>query len=103
MEDEKRRLLTQTSPIPPEMLHQLSTDGGMEGIKNMMRSDGWDGDSPIILAVHRLDAAASLSGSKWSLQGKVAPVPIKAKRLWPGVTTEDIFLTIKCDDLEMFL
>ena len=70
MEDEKRRLLTQTSPIPPEMLHQLSTDGGMEGIKNMMRSDGWDGDSPIILAVHRLDAAASLVDQNGASKGK---------------------------------
>ena len=103
MEDEKRRLLTVTNPIPPEMLQELASDGGMEGIKNMMRSDGWNGDTPIILAVHRLDAVASLSGTKWSLQGRVAPVPIKAKRLWARVTTEDIFLTIKCDDLEMFL
>ena len=68
MEDDKRRLLTQTEPIPQEMLRELATDGGMQGIINMAKSDGWDGNTPIIMAVHKLDASAGLQSSKWSLQ-----------------------------------
>ena len=68
MEDDKRRLLTQTDAIPPEMLRTLATDGGMEGLKNMVMHDGWDGRTPIILAVHKLDASGGLESSKWSLQ-----------------------------------
>ena len=68
MEDDKRRLLTQTDAIPLEMLWSLATDGGMEGIKNMIKSDGWDESTPIIMAVHKLDASGGLDSSKWSLQ-----------------------------------
>ena len=68
MEDDKRRLLTQTDAIPLEMLWSLATDGGMEGIKNMIKSDGWDESTPVIMAVHKLDASGGLDSSKWSLQ-----------------------------------
>ena len=43
---EKRRLLTQTVQIPREILQELTSNGGVEGIKNMMAGKGWDKETP---------------------------------------------------------
>ena len=66
-EDEKRRLLTQTVDIPKEVLEELSTDGGIEGIKAMMDQKGWDRSTPMALMVHALDEAGAMEGSRWMM------------------------------------
>ena len=116
-DDEKRRLLTQIVPVPREVLLELSTDGGMQGITNLLKEDGWDEVKPTVVGVHKLDRAASLAGSKWAtqvnvskfflhvdwiLQGRVAPVMMKAKNVWPGMTKDDVFITVVCEDLDTF-
>ena len=66
-EEEKRRLLTQTVEIPQEVLKELSTDGGIEGIKAIMVKNGWDKSTPMALMVHALDEAGTMEGSRWMM------------------------------------
>ena len=61
---EKRRLLTQTVQIPREILQELTSNGGVEGIKNRK---GWDKETPRAITCHTLDSGASIVGSKWML------------------------------------
>ena len=64
-QDEKRRLMTQTVQIPKEIINELSTDGGMEGLKGMLVENGWDRTTPMAMMVHALDQSSAMESSKW--------------------------------------
>ena len=40
--EQKKKYLTKEVEVPVEMIGELSSDGGVEGIKAMMVADGWD-------------------------------------------------------------
>ena len=50
-----------------EMIGELSSDGGVEGIKAMMVADGWDKKEPRAIMCHSIDAAGAIGGSRWLL------------------------------------
>ena len=57
--------MTQTVQIPKEILNELSTDGGMEGLKGMLVENGWDRTTPMAMMVHALDQSSAMESSKW--------------------------------------
>ena len=94
--------MSQTVPIPVEFLRKLSTDGGITGIRNMLKENGWDGQKPIMTPVHKLDAFGSIVESKWLVSGKAARVKIGASNVWTTVTDKELFFSLSMDDLEQY-
>ena len=66
-EDQRRRFLTQTVEVPPELMKQLSTDAGVEGLKVMLEENGWDRKATVGLMCHALDEPGKIDGSKWMI------------------------------------
>ena len=98
---DKSHALPQTVPIPVD-LRELSTDGGMTGMTNILKERGWDGHTPIMTPVHKLNIFGSIVGSKWLVQGSVGRVKIRASNIWTTVTEEELFLSISMGDLEQY-
>ena len=98
---DRRGAVSLTVPRP-ELLRQLSTDGGVTGITKKLKERGWDGEDPIMTPVHKLDALGSIVGSKWLVQGKAARVNIGASNVWTAVTDKELFLSMSMDDLEQY-
>ena len=65
--EQKKKYLTKEVEVPAEMIGELSSDGGVEGIKAMMVADGWDKKEPRAIMCHSIDAAGAIGGSRWLL------------------------------------
>ena len=66
-EEEKRRFLTPTVEVPLELLKELSTDAGVEGLKGMLIDNGWDKKATVGLMCHALDEPGKIDGSRWMI------------------------------------
>lgn len=63
--EERRRILTKVAEVPNELLFDLATDGGAEGIRSMLKADNWDEMKPLATIVHLLAPAGNIAGTKW--------------------------------------
>ena len=66
-DDEKQKFLTKEVEVPDEMIKELSSDGGVEGIKLLLVGQGWNKQAPIATMLHSLDERGNISESRWLL------------------------------------
>ena len=66
-EDEKRKFLAKEVEVPVELIKELSSDGGVEGIKMLLVNQGWDKQAPMATMIHSLDEGGNIAGSRWLL------------------------------------
>ena len=64
-EAEKLKFLTKEQEVPTELIKELSSDGGVEGIKAALVDQGWNKQDPIMM--HSLDEAGNIGSSRWLL------------------------------------
>ena len=66
-EAEKLKFLTKEQDVPTELIKELSSDGGVEGIKAALVEQGWNKQDPIGVMMHSLDEAGNIGSSRWLL------------------------------------
>ena len=66
-DEEKQKFLTKEQDVPPELIKELSSDGGVEGVKLLLEGQGWDKQAPTATMIHSLGAGGNIVGSRWLL------------------------------------